>query len=188
MEADVKVLAEIARDKVVVEKLEKAIAKGTLLTTCPFWGTGDECMSVCDECLSGDECMSGDECLSVCGAIWPNPDGATDGATSCPCFKPYRLEIAQAIIALSKLVPKTYRVGDVFGYTGNDLLYIISLIGNQKFALMGLGSNSAPNDGYKCVAHGEGISLGYLTAFPGNYTYLGHISELTIKNGKVVQP
>jgi hypothetical protein len=168
MDTDVKVLAEIAKDKEVVGWLEEAVENGTLLDKCPTP------FGACGVLI----------CSRLCHKIWLDLMKKAE----CPCNKPRRIEIAHVIIALSKLVeePRTYRVGDVFGYAKNDLLYIISLIGSTKFSLIGLGSISSPNSGSRFVTRSQCISLGELTGLPSEYQHLGHFTELSFKNGKVV--
>jgi len=186
MEVDVKVLEEIAQDKEVVGWLEKAVEKGTLLVDCPF-----------PTRRPFPSRHKSEACPRLCGKIWPDiNDAITKGNYGgCSCSKPHRLEIAQAIIALSKLVPepKTYRVGDVFEIDGYINLLCCVGDGVIQFILLSDGNRwREPSAISKQENAFTGLPLSRiekaLNARTDRYKYLGHISELTIKNGKVVTP
>lgn len=166
----IKVLSEIAQDKEVVGVLVEALERGDILERCPGTLRGGY-LSLCPE---------------LCQKIWPDLT-----RSQCPCSKPNRLEIAQAIVALSKLVKETERKwqqGDVVAignchyvlcYTESDpcRCNIFNLKdGCRKFGAVLL-------DGDKRIGNCSASEL-----FRGEaYEYLGHISELTIKNGKVIK-
>lgn len=177
MDIDVTVLYKIAQDKVVVDRLEKAVSKGTLLVDCPF---------------PGKDFINGPLCERLCWKIWP--DLALDDDCPCakPCSKPHRLEIAQAIIALSKLVPepKTYRVGDCFSYKNGFALLVASPVSCVFLTNISNGCGSRVASPVE-VEDFQVVSPDRLKAAFGAFSdgvkHLGHISELTIKNGKVVK-
>jgi len=166
----IEVLSEIAQDKRVVDVLEEALERGDILRKCP--GTLTK--------------SSRTLCTELCRKIWPDLRDR-----QCPCSKPDRLEIAQAIVALSKLVKepeRKWQQGDVveIGSCHYVLCYteakpcqcnIFNLEdGCRKFETVLL-------DGGKRINECSASEL-----FRGEpYEYLGHISKLTIKNGKVVQ-
>ena len=104
----IKVLTEIAQDKDVVGVLMEALERGDILERCP--GTLKE--------------SSRSLCPELCRKIWP--DLITG---QCPGHKPNRLEIAQAIVALSKVVKepeRTYRTGDVFRH--GDVTFMLAVV------------------------------------------------------------
>ena len=167
MDTDVKVLAEIAKDKARVEELEGSIENGTLLSGCPFDGNDVE------------------TCETVCHKIWTDLKRG-----QCPCSKPHRLEIAQAIIALSKLLeePRTYRIGDCFSYENGVALMVRAP--DNSILLTNITNECksyvTPLFRVKDILKVPGERLEDAFISFGGMKYIGHISELTIKNGKVV--
>jgi hypothetical protein len=174
----IKVLSEIAQDKEVVGVLVEALERGNLLERCPGTLRGSS-RSLCPE---------------LCRKIWPDLFKG-----QCPCSKPNRLEIAQAIVALSKLKKepeKTYRTGDIFQL--DNVIFMLAVVSSgapiAKITISGGGCNYLGDyyhDKPFVAAHGvNNITLkeiqNSIYAYK-NLEYLGHISELTIKNGKVIK-
>lgn len=174
----IKVLSEIAQDKEVVGVVETALERGDILSKCP-----------------GNLIKVGRSlCPELCRKIWPDLRDF-----QCPCFKPNRLEIAQAIVALSKLVKepeKIYRTGDVFRHDGvTFMLAVVSPGGTMaKVTISGRGCNYMgdcyhgqpfhPDNGVHSITLEE---IQNSIRGCNELEYLGHISDLTIKNGKVVK-
>lgn len=173
-----KVLIEIAQDKDIVSILVEALERGDILERCP--GTLKE--------------SSRSLCPELCRKIWP--DLITG---QCPGHKPNRLEIAQAIVALSKVVKepeRTYRTGDVFRH--GDVTFMLAVVSS------GATIAKVTISGARCHYIGDYYHDKPFVANHGVYNitleeirnsirecgrieYLGHISELTIKNGKVLK-
>lgn len=102
-----KVIIEIAKDTEVVLILEKAINRNDLMKVCPGKLNGRR---LCDY---------------LCYKVYPD----LKNENVCPCNKMDRMEIANAIIVMSKIInpekKQTFKRGDIFKI--NDRFYILAI-------------------------------------------------------------
>ena len=86
---------------------------------------------------------------------------------------------------------RTYRVGDVFEWVeansfNTGTCYVIMRTDSQTIRLMHILGANRQEDGMS-VNSSNGIHLSDIVKNPNEFRYIGYISELTIKNGRVVK-
>jgi len=169
----INILADIAKDQKIVNALKVAIMNGTLLKHCPF--------DKLDQRPSGTCCSY---CAKVCHKIWP------DLKDCCPCNKTDREAIVHAIIAISNVFGPSYRYGDVFSLDGR--LFILLTVDGDHYSLVDpFTKDNLPHfwtDAVKITSADVQVNKEELKQLMhgANFIYCGHISELTIKNGRLV--
>lgn len=170
----INILADIAKDQEIVNDLKNAVTDGTLLKQCPFEKRNLRSVRVENSC-----------CTKVCHRIWP------DLQCFCPCHKTDREAIVNAIIAISNLYEKLYRFGDVFSY--NNRLFILLTVDGDHYTLLDVFTKSdylylwaePMETEVKGVYVNEDEIKDLMCGCA--FTYCGHISELTIKNGQLIK-
>jgi hypothetical protein len=186
MDVDVKVLQEIAQDKARVADIDWWLKQ-----------VDEVGKNVCP--ISRQSGINNINCKTLCWKIWPDIAKDRSQSNGCPCNngKPVH-DVFQAISALSKLVPappeKVYRVGDVFEVGGYDP-HILVTIGQNQVALVNLNGSSLyiknHEDPYITVLDRFRVTKAEINSIVnGEFKeadYIGHISELTLRNGKIVK-
>lgn len=156
------IMIEIASDPEMVEMLEKWLAGP--IEACPYHYS-----------ILGKK-----DCNKLCFALWPDID-------DCPCKKDDRVSTVKAILSMAKLMKneeKIYLNGDVFKFS-NGTPYLLADVGGYNYCLVSLCSGNRWTEPIKTEEKITETLFKEIAGGSSDFTFVGHISTLTIKEGKI---